>query len=327
MSSASFRAHPATSVVDELAGTLPEDDTWRFGGIPYGLEPLFLPPQWVFPDDPADTLPPDPACLRLGADPDAETLVALAPRDDMTVDRLFWFRWVTGHQATFLLWQLLAATMSEMPNLPDGDDALRRARLYVRGYSQLLLYTSSCPREIYDRVIRSVLSRQHPNFSGSWAPDYAPVRELLRGKVRPPGAEGIALTEECLLNDHIHNGIAAKLVPSGVSLLQHAKTRSNGWGARRGLLRTLYDGTFLTTRAPVSHATLVIQLVRRLQAINLDIAANGLHLESASSAAEEPPELRTAATMRCKADIVGTLTDIGVATWTAGTAGTAGVTV
>lgn len=298
---------------EELVITLPEDDSWQFGGLPYGLEPLILPTQWIAPDGHGSTLPGDPGSRRLGEHPRADVLAALEPSNAATVDRLFWFRWIAGHQTTFLLWQLLAAAMAEAANDPGSGDALRRARLYVRGYSQMLLYTSSCTREIYNRVIRSVIARQHPHLSGSWARDYGPVRALLRGRVELDGPDGAALAEECLLNEHIHNGIAAKLVPSGPSLLQTAKNNQNGLSGRRGMLLTLYDSIFLTVRAPTSYEMVIVQLVRRLQAINLDIAANSLYPLYASSAGEEPAGLREAPTMRCKDDFSRILTEIGKA--------------
>lgn len=294
---------------------IPADDTWRFGGIPFGLEPLFLPPRWIRPDESARTLPDDPERLPTGTAPEPEVLAGLVPSDGDEVDRLFWFRWITGHQVTFLLWQLLAGVMADVP---DGSGAVRRARLYVRGYSQMLLYSSSCPRDVYGRVIRSTLFRQHPNLSGSWARDYRPVRDLLRGKVDVPGPAGSALAEECALNDRIHNGIATKLVPSGVSLLQSAQGH-RGPAAGRDMLRALYDGTFLTMRASgTDWRAVVTQLVRRLQAVNLDVAANGLYPEWAPSRAEEPIELQEPPAVRCKAELPGTLAEIARTALTAG---------
>ncbi len=291
---------------DQPVVTLPEDDSWQFGGLPYGLEPLILPTRWVAPNGHGSMLARDPGAHRLGQHPRAEVLAALEPSNVVTVDRLFWFRWITGHQTTFVLWQLLAAAMAD-----GSGDALRRARLYVRGYSQMLLYTSSCTREIYHRVIRSVIARQHPHLSGSWARDYGPVRALLRGRVELDSPDGAALTEECLLNEQIHNDIAAKLVPSGPSLLQTAKNHPNALSGRREMLLTLYDSTFLTVRAPTSYEMVIVQLVRRLQAINLDIAANSLYPPYASSAGEEPVGLREAPTMRCKDDLSRMLIEIG----------------
>jgi hypothetical protein len=282
---------------------LPEGDGWEFGGLPYGLETLFLPSTWAIPDERGSALPGEAGVHRLGEHPRADVLAALEPPDPVTVDRIFWFRWITGHQASFLLWQLLAAAIAEAENHPGSDEALRQARHYVRGYSLMLLYTGSGTREIYDRVIRSVIARQHPHLSGSWARDYGPVRSLLRGRMRFDGPAGVALAEECLLNERVHEGIAAKLVPDGPSLLQSARHGRNGLRGRRGLLQTLYDGVFLTVRAPMSYESVVVQLLRRLQAINLDLAANTLYPRFAASDGEEPASLRDSAILRCKEDI------------------------
>ncbi|WP_410658129.1 hypothetical protein [Amycolatopsis sp. lyj-112] len=290
---------------------LPEGDGWEFGGLPYGLETLFLPAGWAAPDEHGSTLPGEPGVHRLGEHPRPDAVAALEPPDGTTVDRVFWFRWITGHQTTFLVWQLLAAAMAEAENHPGSDEALRQARHYVRGYSLMLLYTSSGTREIYNRVIRAVIARQHPHLSGSWARDYGPVRSLLRGRVSFDGPAGAALAEECRLNERIHEGIAAKLVPSGPSLLQTARNTQNGLRGRRGMLQTLYDGIFLTVRAPMSYESVVVQLIRRLQAINLDIAANTLYPRFAPSEGEEPSSMRDSATSRCKEDFSRSLALVG----------------
>lgn len=295
---------------EKLVVTLPADESWQFGGLSYGLEPLVLPMQWISTAGPGSAITTDPDSLCLGENPRPETLTSLQPSDPETMDRLFWFRWITGHQTTFLLWQLLAAAMAKATSDPYSADSLRLARLYVRGYSQMLLYSSSCPRETYHRVIRSVIARQHPHLSGSWARDYGPVRAVLRGKTVLDGPDGAALARECTLNERIHDGIAAKLVPAGPSLLQAAKDRP-GLRSHRDMLSTLYDTIFLTIRAPVSYESVVVQLIRRLQAINLDVAANSLYPTDASSLMEDPAVLRDAPTTACKQDISRTLTEIG----------------
>ncbi|MCP3801907.1 hypothetical protein NLX83_21810 [Allokutzneria sp. A3M-2-11 16] len=261
--------------------TLPDAGTWDFGGYPYGLEPLTLPLGHPVPEASAFPLWRDQAPAVDGLEAPADAVVD--PDDPFAVDRLFWFRWITGHQATFILWQLLASATSA----DAGDD--EQARWYVRGYSQMLLYTSSCPRTIYDRLIRPSLSLQHRHFSGSWARDFHPVRGLLRLR---PGAGDSALHEECLLNQRVHEGVATKLVPSGASLLQKVTEHQGQRLLRRDQLLSLYDCVFHTVRAPLSYEQVVAQLVRRLHAINLDLAANGLYPRYAPSEHEESAELR-----------------------------------
>lgn len=293
---------------NQLAMTLTEDGHGLFGGLAYGLEPLYIPTHHTVLSSLEGTRPTEIGPNPLAEKVTNEVVSELQIGDSETRDRLFWFRWITGHQTTFLLWQLLAAATAEAEAKSDNEDALRRARLYVRGYSQMLLYTGSCPREIYHRVIRAVIARQHPYLSGSWAQDYAAVRSVLRQKKLFDGDEGRALSEECLLNQKIHDCIAAKLVPSGESLL-HASADRGRLRARQNMLATLYDGTFLTIRADVPYHLFSIQLLRRLSAIRLDIAVNSLYPGMASSSTEEEPAgLRDPVVMLCKQSIPQTLT-------------------
>lgn len=268
-----------------LSTLLPTSDKWEFGSHLYGLEPLALPPTWL----PRVPLARRPSLVT----PSPQTAATLIPTKASEVDRLFWFRWITGHQTTFILWQLLAAVINEAAQ-PEAETTVlaREARHLVRGYSLMLLYTSSPPQNLYERIIREPMARQHPNLSGSWACDYQPVRPLMRGKIRVGDeAEASALAAECALNEVIHEGIAARVVPSGISLLQSPNDRKSSRPLRHETLLWLYDGIFLTSRLSITYVTLVQQLARRLQAILLDIAANGLYPTCAPSTAEEPPQL------------------------------------
>ncbi|MEO3977523.1 L-tyrosine 3-hydroxylase [Streptomyces sp. CAU 1734] len=299
--------------------SLPDSGEWEYGGYPYGLEPLTLPPA----PPAADRVPrPDSApALRewrsrppefhpAGVPPE----ITVDPRDPLGVDRLFWFRWITGHQVTFVLWRLLAAAARGAEQAggagPDAR-AAERARRYVRGYSLMLLYTSSCPREVYNRLIRPSLALQHRHLSGSWAQDFHPVRSLLRGRI-PAGLDDrtASLREECRLNQRVHEGIAAKLVPSGVSLLQRTAEHEGQRFLHRDLLSSLYDCVFLTVRAPLAQELVVTQLARRLHAIRLDLLANGLYPGYASSSHEESDALRDPSVARCKRNLLPELSEL-----------------
>lgn len=157
------------------------------------------------------------------------------------------------------------------------------------------------------------MALQHPGFSGSWAPDFVPVRRLLRaGGAEPPDTP---LGRECALNVLIHEGIADKLVPAGKSLLKSvARQEDMTW--KRSALAVLYDMYFLTLRAPVPYEVVVRQLMRRLHAIGRDIATNGLYPAHASSSGEKPPSLRTAWAQECERAIPETL--FAIATQVAG---------
>ncbi|OIJ84988.1 hypothetical protein [Streptomyces colonosanans] len=284
-----------------LSTVLPTSDEWEFGGHLYGLEPLALPPSWL----PREALGVRPSLIP----PPREASASLTPSDAANIDRLFWFRWITGHQATFILWQILSSILNEAEQ-PDADtDALaRQARCLVRGCSLMLLYTSSPPQEAYERIIREPMARLHPNLTGAWARDYASVRPLIRGKTGLGNPdEASALAAECELHETVHEGIAVRVVPSGVSLLRTPNERRSSRPLRRETLRWLYDGIFLTTRLPIGYRTLVQQLVRRLQAILLDITVNGLYPSCASSTAEDPPQLLSTDVKELKASFTDTL--------------------
>jgi hypothetical protein len=288
--------------------TIPSDAEWEFGGHPYGLEPLALPTRWAPRAVTVDPVRIEELRKRL-AHTSPASVRRLRPDSAEEIDRLFWFRWITAHQTTFLLWQLLAAILqeSEAANV-EHEELAAQARLLVCGYSLMLIYGSSAPPDIYGRVIRMPMARQHVNLSGAWARDYSPVRPLIRGKVTlGSGVATDALRRECELNEQTHEGIADKLLPEGVSLLRSPKPEG-GRQMPRSTLLWLYDGIFLTTRAAVSHHKVARQLVRRLHAIFLDVTANDLHPSFAPS--EEPPRLRTPELMQRKAALTDCLLEI-----------------
>ncbi|MFE0641762.1 L-tyrosine 3-hydroxylase [Streptomyces sp. NPDC058877] len=302
----------------DLSTAPPRSDNWEYGGHLYGLEPLALPAKWSQWTPAESSLRGDAAEISLG-DPsawecDAETASELRPADDGETDRLFWFRWITGHQTTFTVWQLLAETLHQgrlADTGPAADELARRARCLVRVYSLMLLYASSPPQETYERVIRDPMARQHPNLSGAWARDYGDIRPLIRGRIGfGSKLEAAELALECQLNEQIHEGIAARVVPSGVSLLLSPKARRQTRQLNRETLLWLYDGIFLTSRAPVSRDTVVRQLIRRIHAILLDIRANGLYPLNGPDSAPEPPELMTDSVLALKDSFAGVLREL-----------------
>jgi hypothetical protein len=304
------------TVPEDMTLALPTASRWDFGGRPYGLEPLTLPALatgaaglaggWSLPHD--DELESSRSSLLELDSPDGG---GLPPPDP--VDQVFWFRWITGHQVTFVLWQLLTASQAAAQRDPAAS---RASQAMVRGYSAMLLYTGSCPRLDYHRVIRPAMALQHPGFSGSWARDYWPVRSLLSGRAEPADTP---LGRECALNRAIHEGIAGKLVPDGPSLLQSSAGQRRSW--QRHTLAVLYDTYFLTLRADVPRRAVVLQLMRRLHAVGRDLAANGLYPAYAPSASEWPPGLRVPGVAECEEGIAETLAAVaaeaadGLRTW------------
>lgn len=299
-------------MASDVIEALPVRGRWDFGGYPYGLEPLTLP---LTASGQAVDGTGSAAMTGTDVESSRESLLALLMPDGVSdsaagrlvpdpVERIFWFRWITGHQTTFILWQLLARAMAA----PDGNDSssavAESCRVFVRGYSAMLLYTGSCPRGIYQQVIRRSMALQHPGFSGAWARDFWPVRGLLSSRAADR-APDTPLGRECRVNAAIHQGIADKLVPDGTSLLQAAVGQDTLW--RRSALAVLYDTFFLTLRAPIPYRALAHQTIRRLHAIGRDIAVNGLYPPYASSAAENPPSLRTPEVAECERAIPETL--------------------
>ncbi|MFJ1596250.1 L-tyrosine 3-hydroxylase [Streptomyces sp. NPDC088261] len=268
------------------AGLL-EAGVTEFGGRAYGLEPLVLPTDPVHSSGDGQLIRRYAELLGPGPDTGARSSAGPGPAD--SAEQLFWFRWITGHQLTFMLWQELGRRAAgTAPAPPDEVDSAARL---VRGYSAMLLYTASCTRDVYHRVIRPSMALHHPAFSGAWARDYGPVRTVLRGRL-PAAWEGRAdtLIEECALNEAVHEGIALKLVPDAPSLLQSSASQSRP--LPRDVRATLFDTYFLTLRAPCSPTEVAAQLLRRVRAVCDDLAANGLYPAYASSRTEKPDALR-----------------------------------
>ena len=284
----------ATMVTD-----LPVDAGLFFGGYAYGLEPLTLPN----PRGPHDV--PEHWDRQVPPTGDFERACRLirhadtpAPPASEPAHELYWFRWITGHQVSFIVWALIARTVRDLrAGRVAPPTALAALRHYVRGYAAMLLYTSSCPRQVYHDLIRPSMYLQHRGFSGSWAPDYQPVRKLFKGKsfADPHSPEGVDLSRAVTLCQTVHNGVADKLVQDGRSLLQSASTRRARDTRLQGnrLFGILYDNYFMTMRASVSRLDITAQLLRRLVAITQDLAANGLY-SSFAAGRERPAELRSA---------------------------------
>jgi L-tyrosine peroxygenase len=272
---------------NSTAGLL-EAGVAEFGGRAYGLEPLVLPPVPVPSSGDGHLRRRYAELLGRGPDTGTEAPSGLGAAD--SAEQLFWFRWITGHQLTFMLWQELRRRAAEDAVPAPPHEVAAAARL-VRGYTAMLLYTASCTRDVYHRIIRPSMALHHPAFSGAWARDYGPVRALLRGRL-PAAWDGWAdaLLEECALNEAVHEGIAAKLVPDAPSLLQSAA--GNGRPLPRDVRAVLFDTYFLTLRASCSPAEIAAQLLRRVRVMRDDLAANGLYPAATSSRAEKADALR-----------------------------------
>jgi hypothetical protein len=268
---------------------------WDFGDFPYGLEPLAMPPAGharasVERRPPLPSCEPERICRELraltGSGPTAAHLGTLpAP----SYDELFWFRWITGHQVTFALWRLMGRVLDDLPGREavPGSAAMAKLEAYTHGYCAMLLYCGSCPRGLYQSLIRSAMFLQHRGFSGTWAPDFAQVRALMRGRPLPWLHDGRASGLRTAVDAQraVHDSVAARLVPNGRSLLQQSISESPVRPSERTAV--LYDNFFMTLRGPVPDEGVAVQLLRRLRAVALDLAVNGLYPLGRSDDGEE----------------------------------------
>ncbi|GAB3123787.1 hypothetical protein GCM10027160_44510 [Streptomyces calidiresistens] len=259
---------------------------WDFGDFPYGLEPLVMPPAGhagASAEHRSVTLPPcepERICLELRALTGSRPGIAhLGVPSAPSYDQLFWFRWITGHQVTFALWRLMGRILEELsPRDPvPGPAAMERLESYTHCYCAMLLYSGSCPRALYQSLIRPAMFLQHRGFSGLWAPDFTQVRGLMRGRPVPWLRDGRATGLRAAVHSQreVHDSVAARLVPGGRSLLQQSVTENPVRPSERTAV--LYDNFFMTLRGPVPDEAVAGQLLRRLRAVGLDLAVNGLY--------------------------------------------------
>jgi hypothetical protein len=234
-------------------------------------------------------------------------------RTEPTDDQMFWFRWITGHQITFLIWHLMGEILRRNADREAPDRAsLARLETYAYGYCAMLLYTGSCPVDLYQSLIRPRMYLQHRSFSGTWASDFVPVRGLFRGRgvARGDAPEAAGLTRALDVHRTIHDGIAARLVPEGQSLLQQTMKETVVRPSERTAI--LYDNFFMTLRAPVDGDGITSQLLRRLDAVASDVATRGLY-PLGHGGDERPEELRRAEVAHCENRIGHILYEVGEA--------------
>ncbi|QIS09870.1 hypothetical protein [Nocardia arthritidis] len=280
----------------------PQVTEWNYGAYRYGLEPLYLPnSKECVERGRFGALMPKPCDLdavRLAEPPDLDLL-----------DEVFWFRWITGHQITFVLWQLTARILGR----PTMDQETAEVLTFLaEGYSAILLYTSSCTRDSYERVIRPSMYRQHHGFSGSWAPDYMLVRSLYNGRAlaSEPRDTTERLHRAVRVNQLVHAAVAARLVPGSESLLRTSISEIRL--QPRSTLGVVYDQFFMTVREPVPDEEIISQLIRRLRAVLIDVWRNGLYPGGSESYEGLPPELRTPFISECEHRFDGIATGLAL---------------
>jgi hypothetical protein len=96
--------------------------------------------------------------------------------------RIFWYRWVMGHQVSIIIWYLINVQLrAGRENEAQERETVERLELLTDSYSCMLRYSGSCPPATYEHFIRPQMEKHHPRFSGTWAPDYIPVRRFFLG--------------------------------------------------------------------------------------------------------------------------------------------------
>lgn len=224
-----------------------------------------------------------------------------APGQD--AERLFWFRWITGHQLTFGLWQALRHQLvdvvegAEFGHAPTVDEVDRCTAL-LRSVGGMFLYTASCNRDVYSTTIRNFMRLWHPGFSGTWAADYEGLPNLL-GRACDLKSTDAALSESlgrlrrASADCHsVHLAAAKKLVPEGGSLLRDLRS-DPGSLPEATSVRQVYDSFFLVRRAPVTMDEFEFSITLRGKRILQDLEVNGLEPSGAVPAGEFPASLST----------------------------------
>lgn len=243
------------------------------GGHSPLLQPqlLFMPPVGHAYETPSEEVPHTTGA----ADRDAPDYDLFGERP-VEAQRLFWYRWIAGHQISFVLWRAMGDILWHHPHDVPGARELDVLTACVDGYSAMLLYSATVPRAHYHSYTRARMALQHPSFSGAWAPDYRPIRRLFRNRLPWQGDPSCrALGEAVARNGVTHDHIASHLVPDGRSLLQQSAGAPGVTVSREK--EDLYDNFFLTVRRPVSHAELVAQLDARVTEVAADLRHNGLY--------------------------------------------------
>lgn len=81
--------------------------------------------------------------------------------------RLFWYRWIAGHQISFSLWRIISDIVQRHDDDAPSESEIDTLVACVDGYSAMLLYSSTLPRDHYHAHIRPRMALQHPAFSSS----------------------------------------------------------------------------------------------------------------------------------------------------------------
>ena len=201
-------------------------------------------------------------CDRHGHEWSDEVQYALpGPDDNVRVMH----RWLLGHHAAFCVWRLIAEIMAAPQD--DPRQSADTVAALMDCYSALLLYTGSCTRAAYEATVRPAMLSWHAAFSGTWARDYEHISPWLKLLARNAGTSRVR--EAVKFNRLVHATLAARLVPSGASLLRSAGRTAAEQPTDEE--RDLFDGFFLTAREPVCRHAFLAQFAERARSIVRDV--------------------------------------------------------
>jgi hypothetical protein len=215
---------------------------------------------------------------------------------------LFWFRWITGHQISFVAW-IVAVDVIDQANRGSMArlDAQIRCRACLRLYSLMLIYAASTTVDIYQSRIRPAMIEAHPAFSATWAADYIHLKRNLRNWLQPAAQfsagsappsssttgsasdQLAAVKQAYLASTQIHGKIGKRLIGNSASLLKLAKSDLESVEAGEldepeTRVGKIYDDFFLAVRSAVSVQDVVGQTVARLLAVVQDYRQHGFDL-------------------------------------------------
>lgn len=201
-------------------------------------------------------------------------------------ERLFWFRWITGHQLIFFGWRALELILEDVRRgIAAGSTAepapVEWAIELLQFYSATFIYTATCPRSLYEAHIRPWMRLAHASFSGSWAREWQPLLALLSwvtGRAHGSSDEVLRRLRNAIRNNaYVHMAVARKLVPDGESVQEHFRASGRGDDTPEADRHYFYDAFFFVRRGDPTPETLLAQLKLRAELVLADLAANGLY--------------------------------------------------
>jgi hypothetical protein len=205
-----------------------------------------------------------------GSDVEPRSVPAFLSPEDVA-----WRRWLLGHQLSFCVWRLLSEQLTSIVRArrPRSEGIAGGVAMY-HAYSVLLLYSGSCPPEVYLRTIRPAMAAADPAFSGRWARDYESIPLLLRTirQIHPTRFTGDLLAA-ARANQLVHMAVGRRLVSEGPSLLRGSNREGQPVTDRE---RDIFDAFFRVRRVDTSRSVFIGQLLALAGQVTDDLAERPL---------------------------------------------------